>query len=85
MTTATKNTPSRWLRALRQCVVAAAGLSAGWSLAQTISDVPLVVKNNVPPNFMFMIDDSGSMSNIVPGAALQQSSGLQPRGWRAPP
>lgn len=69
MNQATKNTPSRWRRALRQCVVAAAGLSAGWSLAQTISDVPLVVKNNVPPNFMFMLDDSGSMSNIVPGGS----------------
>ena len=69
MTQATKNMATKWRRALRQCVVAAAGLSAGWSLAQTISDVPLVVKNNVPPNFMFMLDDSGSMSNIVPPEA----------------
>ncbi len=43
-------------------------LTAGAALSQTISDVPLAVKNNVPPNMMFMIDNSGSMSNIVPTA-----------------
>ena len=26
----------------------------------------MAVKNNVPPNFMFMLDNSGSMNNIVP-------------------
>ncbi|HYD97323.1 MAG TPA: PilC/PilY family type IV pilus protein [Noviherbaspirillum sp.] len=31
-----------------------------------ISDTPMAVKNNVAPNFMYMIDNSGSMSNIVP-------------------
>jgi type IV pilus assembly protein PilY1 len=35
---------------------------------QVINDVPMAVKNNVAPNFMFMIDNSGSMSNIVPTA-----------------
>jgi type IV pilus assembly protein PilY1 len=54
-------------RALRQFSVVAATMSAMCSIAQTISDVPLVVKNNVAPNFMFMIDSSGSMNNIVPG------------------
>ena len=36
------------------------------ALAQNISDIPIAAKNNVAPNFMFMIDNSGSMSNIVP-------------------
>ena len=80
MIKATRNKPSTWRRALRQCVVAAAALSAGWSLAQTISDVPLVVKNNVPPNFMFMIDDSGSMSNIVPAAPYVRTLDYSPGG-----
>ena len=80
MSKATNHTPSSWRRALRQCVVAAAALSAGWSLAQTISDVPLVVKNNVPPNFMFMIDDSGSMSNIVPAAPYNKAVDYSPGG-----
>ncbi len=31
-----------------------------------ISDVPMAVKNQAPPNIMFMIDNSGSMLNIVP-------------------
>ena len=38
------------------------------ALAQKIDDIPPAVKNNVPPNFMFMIDNSGSMSNIVPAS-----------------
>jgi type IV pilus assembly protein PilY1 len=57
-------------RRFLQCMTfAAAMVSAGWSFAQTISDVPLIVKNNVAPNFMFMIDNSGSMNNIVPGGS----------------
>jgi type IV pilus assembly protein PilY1 len=80
MSKATNHTPGKWRRALRQCIVAAAALSAGWSLAQTISDVPLVVKNNVPPNFMFMIDDSGSMSNIVPAAPYDKAVDYSPGG-----
>jgi type IV pilus assembly protein PilY1 len=31
----------------------------------TISDTPLPVTSSVPPNIMFVIDDSGSMSHIV--------------------
>jgi type IV pilus assembly protein PilY1 len=34
--------------------------------AQALNDIPMAVKNNVAPNFMFMIDNSGSMLNIVP-------------------
>jgi type IV pilus assembly protein PilY1 len=42
-----------------------------------------VVKNNVPPNFMFMIDDSGSMSNIVPGAPYDKAVNYTPAGCTA--
>jgi type IV pilus assembly protein PilY1 len=59
----------RWQTLPRLLVAATLSLCASVSLAQAISDVPLVVKNNVPPNFMFMIDNSGSMSNIVPGGS----------------
>lgn len=43
-------------------------LLAGAAGAQNISDVPVSVRNNVAPNFMFMIDNSGSMVNVVPAA-----------------
>lgn len=59
---------ARILSAVRG-LVALAALSAHPALfAQAINDVPMAVKNNVSPNFMFMIDNSGSMSNIVPTA-----------------
>lgn len=44
------------------------------ALAQNITDVPVAVKNNVAPNFMFMIDNSGSMSNIVPTSPYNASA-----------
>ncbi|MBA2674667.1 PilC/PilY family type IV pilus protein [Ramlibacter sp.] len=47
-------------------LLAATALACGLVLAQKIDDVPPAVKNNVAPNFMFMIDKSGSMLNIVP-------------------
>jgi type IV pilus assembly protein PilY1 len=41
----------------------------GAAAAETdIADLPMAVSNNAPPNFMFMLDNSGSMSNIVPDA-----------------
>lgn len=57
--------PARWLRG---GALAAAALACGCALAQKMDDVPPAVQNNVAPNFMFMIDNSGSMSNIVPAA-----------------
>lgn len=61
--------PAPWRRRIRSAVLAGAIGAASWGAsAQAISDVPLAVKNNVPPNLMFMIDNSGSMSNIVPAA-----------------
>jgi type IV pilus assembly protein PilY1 len=53
--------------AIRALAATALGMSATWVLAQPISDIPLPVKNNVPPNFMFMIDSSSSMHNITVG------------------
>lgn len=50
------------------------GALAGTATAQTISDVPLAVKNNVPPNMMFMLDNSGSMSNIVVDSPYSESA-----------
>jgi type IV pilus assembly protein PilY1 len=34
-----------------------------------ISDVPLITANQAKPNIMFMLDNSGSMSNVVPDTA----------------
>jgi type IV pilus assembly protein PilY1 len=59
---------AKWMRTLRNTAVAWVALSAGWSFAQSINDVPMAVKSNVAPNLMFMIDDSSSMLNIVPEA-----------------
>jgi type IV pilus assembly protein PilY1 len=50
------------------------GALGGAAMAQTISDVPLAVKNNVPPNMMFMLDNSGSMSNIVVDSPYRASA-----------
>lgn len=60
-----------WLRAATLFVTSVA---CCWALAQKIDDVPPAVKNNVAPNFMFMIDNSGSMSNIVPAAPYATSA-----------
>jgi type IV pilus assembly protein PilY1 len=62
-------------RGMRAAIAAATlGLFATWGAAQSISDVPLPVKNNVPPNFMFMIDSSTSMHNITVGEPYSASS-----------
>lgn len=37
--------------------------------ATDLSDIPLAVRNQAKPNIMFMVDNSGSMSNIVPDSA----------------
>lgn len=50
----------------RALVLGCLALVSGAGLAQALNDVPMAVKNNVPPNFMFMLDNSGSMNNIVP-------------------
>jgi len=56
------------LQAAAAALCAIGLLGAGPAAAQKIDDVPPAVQNNVAPNFMFMIDNSGSMSNIVPAA-----------------
>lgn len=64
----------------RALLASAAALACGTALAQAINDVPMAVKNNVPPNFMFMIDNSGSMSNIVPTAPYNAALDYSPAG-----
>jgi type IV pilus assembly protein PilY1 len=66
---------SRGTRRLRQ--LAAAGsllLACAGVAAQALNDVPMSIKNNVAPNFMFMLDTSGSMSHIVPSAPYSATS-----------
>lgn len=57
----------------RALVLAGLALASGAGLAQALNDIPMAVKNNVPPNFMFMLDNSGSMSNIVPTAPYDET------------
>lgn len=54
-------------------VLAAATIPAHAGITD-ISDTPMAVKNNVPPNFMYMLDNSGSMSNIVPDEPYSAST-----------
>lgn len=42
--------------------------------AMDVSDIPMAVENNVPLNFMFMVDNSGSMKNVVPDDPYNPSS-----------
>lgn len=57
-------TPTRrgWLQS---AALIGASLACSWALAQKIDDIPPAVANNVPPNFMYMIDNSLSMENVV--------------------
>lgn len=68
MTTSSSCIGRRLVLAARALLAPLALLACGTLFAQAINDVPMAVKNNVPPNFMFMIDNSGSMANIVPTA-----------------
>ena len=68
MTTSSSSVRRRLGIVGRALLPAASALAGAAAMAQAINDVPMAVKNNVPPNFMFMIDNSGSMSNIVPTA-----------------
>lgn len=65
---------------LRVALLVAAGLHAGTAATQNIADVPMAIKNNVPPNFMFMIDNSGSMSNVVPTGPYNAATNYSPSG-----
>ncbi len=63
--------------------LARSGLAAGLlaaafaAAAQKIDDVPPAVQNSVAPNFMFMVDTSGSMNNIVPAAPYSAAATYQ--------
>lgn len=70
----------RGMRAAFALLAVAAALAAPPVRGQAINDVPMAVKNNVAPNFMFMIDDSGSMNNIVPGAPYDAAANYTPAG-----
>jgi len=80
MTTATRHLSRRIGLACRALLGTLAILASGPGLAQAINDVPMAVKNNVAPNFMFMIDNSGSMSNIVPTAPYNPALDYTPLG-----
>lgn len=54
---------SRVLTASCCALLALPGLSM--AAATDIKDIPMAIANNAPPNIMLMIDDSGSMDNIV--------------------
>ena len=64
----------------RALTLAALALASGAGLAQALNDIPMAVKNNVSPNFMFMIDNSGSMSNIVPTLPYDAAVDYSPSG-----
>ncbi|NMG00707.1 hypothetical protein GPA27_25320, partial [Aromatoleum toluolicum] len=60
---------------VRRCLILLAGLAQLAAFAPPaaaadtdLANIPMAVSNNAPPNFMFMVDNSGSMSNIVPEA-----------------
>lgn len=59
---------------VRSVLLAVALAASSWAAAQKIDNVPPAVQNNVPPNFMFMIDTSGSMKNIVVAAPYSASA-----------
>ncbi|NMG29380.1 pilus assembly protein [Aromatoleum evansii] len=47
--------------------------------AQTdLADFPMVVGNTAPPNYLFVLDNSSSMRNIVPEAPYSATSGAYP-------
>ncbi|MBP1598471.1 MAG: pilY1, partial [Acidobacteria bacterium] len=66
------NTPqeltSRRIAARVLAIAVACAMAAPLAHATDISDVPMAVKTQAKPNIMFMLDTSGSMSNIVPDA-----------------
>ncbi|BAL23293.1 pilus assembly protein [Azoarcus sp. KH32C] len=62
------NTPLRRiaLPALLAIALSNPFLNAPDAAETDIANTPMAVANNVPANFMLMVDNSGSMSNIVP-------------------
>ncbi len=57
--------PNLLLKRTLACALIGAQLApAAW--ATDIADAPLMTSNQAKPNIMFMLDNSGSMSNIVP-------------------
>jgi len=71
---------STWQNLLRSAALIGASLAFGGAMAQKIDDVPPAVKNNTAPNFMFMIDNSGSMDNVLPEPPYDASVDYSPVG-----
>lgn len=61
-----RNPFARTCLCLAACLALWSSLSPVSRAATDLADIPMAVSNNAPPNFMFMVDNSGSMSNIVP-------------------
>ncbi len=80
MTTSTRSFRQHLGLACRALLAPLALVVSTTALAQAINDVPMAVKNNVAPNFMFMIDSSGSMNNIVPTAPYDAATDYTPAG-----
>ena len=80
MSTQQHRTRARVGETLRGLAAATALIANSALFAQALNDVPMAVKNNVAPNFMFMIDDSGSMNNIVPTAPYDANANYTPAG-----
>jgi Tfp pilus tip-associated adhesin PilY1 len=69
-----------WRKTVAYATLASFVLAQVTQVAQAastdISDVPMAVKNLSPANIMFMLDNSGSMSNIVVDAPYVAPSGI---------
>ncbi|MCC4114031.1 hypothetical protein LLG90_01570 [Aromatoleum toluclasticum] len=61
------------------CLAVLAACVAPPLAAQTdLADFPMVVANTAPPNYLFVLDNSSSMRNILPEAPYSATSGAYP-------
>ncbi|WP_018988488.1 pilus assembly protein [Aromatoleum toluclasticum] len=62
---------------ISSCLALLAACAAAPLAAQTdLADYPMVVGNNAPPNYLFVLDNSSSMRNILPEAPYSATSGV---------
>lgn len=79
----------RWLRsALRQGLKLGAGMLVGLYLAAPVyaftpAPVPLLSASAVPPNLMLLMDDSGSMNNIIWATGFNPNDASLPAIYKA--
>ena len=70
-----KSHTKRFLATLLACsLICTQSLQLAQAAATDISDIPMAVRNLSQPNIMFMVDNSGSMSNIVPDSPYSAGS-----------